>query len=48
MLKSCLKVEETTPLEPDSTVYKYFAADVGLVQSESMKLIKYGAAASTR
>jgi hypothetical protein len=38
----CLKTEETTSLEPDSKEYKYYAPNVGLVQDESLKLIKYG------
>jgi hypothetical protein len=40
--KNCLKVEETTPLEPGVKEYKYYAAGVGLVQDGSLKLVKYG------
>jgi hypothetical protein len=40
--KNCLKVEETTPLEPGIKEYKYYAAAVGLVQDDSLKLVKYG------
>jgi hypothetical protein len=40
--KNCLKVEETTPLEPDEKEHKYYAAGVGLVQEGSLKLVKYG------
>jgi hypothetical protein len=42
--KNCLKVEETTPLEPGVKEYKYYAAGVGLVQDGSLKLVKYGKA----
>jgi len=42
--KNCLKVEETTPLEPATKEYKYYAAGVGLVQDGSLKLVKYGKA----
>jgi hypothetical protein len=37
--KDCLKVEETTPLEPGAREYKYYAPNVGLVQDGSLKLI---------
>ena len=40
--KNCLKIEETTPLEPDVREYKYYAAGIGLVQEGSLKLVKYG------
>jgi hypothetical protein len=43
--KNCLKVEETTPLEPGNKEYKYYAAGVGLVQDGSLKLVRYGKAA---
>lgn len=36
--KNCLKVEETTPLEPGVKEYKYYAAGVGLVQDGDLKL----------
>lgn len=42
--KNCLKVEETTPLEPGIKEYKYYAAGVGLVQDGAVKLVKYGKA----
>jgi hypothetical protein len=42
--KNCLKVEETTPLEPGVKEYKYYAAGIGLVQDGSLKLVKYGMA----
>jgi hypothetical protein len=37
--KNCLKVEETTPLEPGKKEYKYYAPGVGLVQDGSLKLV---------
>jgi hypothetical protein len=40
--KTCLKVEETTPLEPGIKEYKYYAYGIGLVQDGSLKLVKYG------
>lgn len=42
--KNCLKVKETTPLEPGNKEYKYYAPGVGLVQDGSFKLVKYGKA----
>jgi hypothetical protein len=41
--KNCLKVEETTPLEPGKG-YEYYAPGIGLVQDGSLKLVKYGKA----
>jgi hypothetical protein len=40
--KNCLKVEETTPLEPGNKEFKYYAPGVGLVQEGSLKLVRYG------
>jgi hypothetical protein len=40
--KNCLKVKETTPLEPGNQEYKYYAPGVGLVQEGSLKLVRYG------
>ena len=40
--KNCLKVEETTPLEPDAKEHKLYAPDVGLLSDGEMKLVKYG------
>jgi hypothetical protein len=42
VFKFCLKVEETTPLEPGLREYKYYASGVGLVQDGSLKLVKFG------
>lgn len=41
---NCLKVEETTPLEPGSKEYKYYAAGIGLVQDGGLKLLRHGRA----
>jgi hypothetical protein len=40
--KNCVKVEETTPLEPKTKEYKVYAAGVGCVQDGDLKLVKYG------
>lgn len=40
--KDCLKVEETTPLEPGNKEFKYYARGIGLVQDDKLELIKYG------
>ena len=36
---NCLKIEETTPLEPGAKEYKYYAPGVGLVQDGDLKLV---------
>jgi hypothetical protein len=38
----CLKVRETTPLEPGTVEYKYYAPDIGLVRDGNLKLIRHG------
>lgn len=38
----CLKVKETTPLEPDNVEYKLYAPEVGLVQDGALRLVKHG------
>lgn len=38
--KNVLKVEETTPLEPDKA-YKYYAAGVGLIRDGGLRLVKH-------
>lgn len=40
--KDCLRVEETTPLEPHVTDYKYYARGIGLVRDGAMTLTRYG------
>lgn len=42
VFKDCLKVEETTPLEPGVKEYKYYAAGIGIIQDGSLKLVKHG------
>jgi hypothetical protein len=37
-----LKIAETNPLESHSLEYKYYAPDIGLLQDEQLKLVKYG------
>lgn len=38
----CLKIEETTPLEPKSKEYKYYARGIGLVKDGNLVLTKHG------
>jgi hypothetical protein len=40
--KNCVKMEETTPLEPNVKEYKYYAAGIGLVQEGDLVLVKHG------
>jgi hypothetical protein len=42
--RNCLKVEETTPLEPGEKSYKLYAPGVGIIQDSSLKLVRYGKA----
>ena len=39
---NCLKVEETTPLEPGVKEYKYYSAGIGLIQDGDLKLVRHG------
>lgn len=39
--KHCLRVRETTPLEP-GTEYKFYAPGIGLIQDGALKLVKHG------
>ncbi|MGH7352005.1 MAG: hypothetical protein ACREJJ_06470 [Candidatus Methylomirabilales bacterium] len=41
---NCVKVKETTPLEPMVTDYKYYAPGIGMVQDGGLKLVKFGKA----
>lgn len=43
--EKCLKVLETTPLEPDDKANKFYAPGVGLVREGGMKLVRHGKAA---
>ena len=38
----CLKIRETTPLEPGEAEYKYFAPGIGLIQDGSLRLVRKG------
>lgn len=38
----CLRVRETSPLEPSVTEYKYHAPGIGLVRDEDLRLVRYG------
>ena len=40
--EKCLKVLETTPLEPDDKANKFYAPGVGLVREGGMKLVRHG------
>jgi hypothetical protein len=44
VFNGCLKVEETTSLEPGVKEYKLYASGVGLVQDGPLKLVKFGTA----
>lgn len=39
---NCLKLEETTPLEPGVTDYKYYAPGIGMVQDGLLRLATFG------
>ena len=39
---NCLKTEETNALKPKEKEFKYYAAGIGLVQEEELRLVKYG------
>jgi hypothetical protein len=43
---NCLRVDETTPLEPLAKEAKYYARGIGLIQDGSLKLVRYGRAVS--
>jgi hypothetical protein len=38
----CLKIEETSALDPDAKEYKFYARGIGLVRDGDRKLTKYG------
>jgi hypothetical protein len=40
--EKCLKVEETTPLEPRDKEYKLYARGVGLLTDGALRLVKHG------
>ncbi|MBL7152593.1 MAG: PepSY-like domain-containing protein [Phycisphaerae bacterium] len=39
--KNCIRVKETSPLEPGSICYKTYAPGIGLIQDEDLLLTKY-------
>lgn len=45
---NCLKIEETTPLEPGAKEYKYFHAGVGLVKDGPLDLTEKGTVKESR
>lgn len=44
----CLKMRETSPVEPDHEEFKLYARGVGLVQDEDLLLVSYGKAPTAR
>jgi hypothetical protein len=48
LFKNCLKVLETTPLEPDTREIKYFAPGVGLIKDDNLELVRYGFAGAEK
>lgn len=41
-LENCLKVEETTPLEPGAREFKLYAPGIGIVKDDKLKLVRSG------
>jgi hypothetical protein len=40
--KNCLKVRGTSGMDPKKLEYKFYAPQIGLVQDEKMRLVKFG------
>jgi hypothetical protein len=40
--RNCLKVKESTALDPSEEEHKYYAPGVGLLRDQDLRLIKYG------
>jgi hypothetical protein len=40
--KNCMKVKETTAMDPKVTEYKYHAPGIGLVRDQDVRLMKHG------
>ena len=40
--KNCVKIQETTTLEPESKDYKIYAPGIGLVSDSNFELVKHG------
>lgn len=41
IFQNVVQTRETTPLEPGNVEYKWYAAKVGLIQDETLKLVSY-------
>lgn len=39
---ACIKMEETTPLEPKNKEYKFYAPGIGLIRDGDLQLTQYG------
>lgn len=37
MFNTCIKIKESTPLDPEVTEFKYFAKDIGLVKDDELE-----------
>jgi hypothetical protein len=44
VFKNCLKTLETSPLEPDTRDYKFYAPGIGLVRDPTVQLVRHGKA----
>jgi hypothetical protein len=42
IFRNCLKIKETSAIEPWAKEYKYHAPGIGLIQDEDLKLVRYG------
>ena len=42
VFRNSLETIETSPLEPTAQDFKWYAPDVGLVKSNTLKLVEYG------
>jgi hypothetical protein len=40
--EDCIKMEETTPVEPDDKEYKLYAPGVGLIKDAGLELVSHG------
>jgi hypothetical protein len=40
--KNCLKIKETSPLEPEAIDYKIYSSSIGLIKDGALLLTKYG------
>lgn len=40
--ENCIRIEETTPLDPEEKCYKTYAPGVGIIQDEDLLLTKWG------